>query len=271
MVQGSNGSQSSGVDILEDVSLASFGASPQGIRPFGASLLSWQVTGPKAKFSVVLNGATVVQNGEQIVQPTQTTPYRLSAVAAGATKFLGMVTVTVDELACQTNSLFNPSTTIKGFLNGNIGSQPGITLQGNPEVDFSPGMIKFTVKFSVPYGGDAFIYAELWLRISDGHITSVAQFVTSDVSFPNYIELAALFSSSVSKQIADGRASVSAAARDLVTGLGELLDFLAVFPHKFVKHRVSIGVDEQGHGTIDVQACPNDLLIRLSEMSAIGE
>ena len=270
MVQGSNGSQSSGVDILEDVSLASFGASPQGIQPFGASLLRWQVTGPKTKFSVVLNGATVAHNGEQIVQPTQTTPYRLSAVAVGATKFLGVVTVTVDDLACQTNSLFNPSVAIKGFLTGNIGS-PGITLQGDPEVDFSPGMIKFTAKFSVPHGGDAFIYAELWLRILDGHITSVAQFVTSGVSFPNYLELAAVFSSSVSKQIADGRAKVSASAQELVTGLGEYLDFLAVFPHGFVKHRVSIGVDEQGHGTIDVQACPNDLLIRLSELSAIGE
>ena len=57
------------LDILADVSLESFNANPTAIIPFGASVLSWRVTGPTSGFHVELNQQTVVRSGEQVNTP----------------------------------------------------------------------------------------------------------------------------------------------------------------------------------------------------------
>jgi hypothetical protein len=64
-----------GVDILGDVVLKNFTAHPTAIQPFGASVLSWSVSGP-AGFHVKLNNLTVAKSGQQVVQPTSTSSYR---------------------------------------------------------------------------------------------------------------------------------------------------------------------------------------------------
>jgi hypothetical protein len=276
MVQASNGTQSGGgVDVLANVELVSFSARPPQIGPFGASRLEWKVRGPELGFSVRLNGAAVARNGQEIVQPPQTAAYRLSAVSAGVTKFLGIVTVEVDQSACQINSPVNAETTIRSFLIGQLGGRPDVKLSSNPSVTFSAGTIEFGVQFAVGSqsgglisgGGEATIAASLGLRIRGGHVMSDMQSISSDVSFGFTDVLAGLFSATASKAMDQARADVAKAAQDLVTGLGELIDGLVMFPPGFIKNSVSIGVDDQGHGTIDVQACPNDLLVALSELS----
>lgn len=267
MVQGADGAQSGGgVEVLEYVELVSFTATPPQIGPFGASQLRWEITGPQLGFVVRLNGATVARVGQEIVQPPQTATYRLSAVSAGVTKFLGIVSLDVDKSGCQTTSLFSPEVAIKGFLSGQLASRSDVTIEGAPSVAFSPGTIEFRLQFAVR-GGDATIGASLGLRVQGGHVVSEPKSIQSDIDFRSWEAFLGLFSASVSNAMDQGRAAVAKAAQDLVTGLGEYLDFLAVCPQGFVKNSVSIGVDDQGHGTIDVQACPDDLLVALSELS----
>jgi hypothetical protein len=265
--QGANGAESGGgADVLENVELVSFTATPTQLGPFGASKLVWEVRGPQLGFFVRLNGATVARNGQEIVQPPQTATFRLSAVAAGATKFLGIVTVEVDTSACQITPLFNPEVAIRGFLSGQLGGRSDVTIQSEPSVIFSPGVIEFILQFGVAHG-DATIAASLGLDVHGGHVVSETNSIYSDIDFSRWTQLASIFSGGVSKAMVDGKAAVAKAGQDLVTGLGEYVDLLAVVPKRFVKNSVSIGVDDQGHGTIDVQACPDDLLVVLSELS----
>jgi hypothetical protein len=96
---------------------------------------------------------------------------------------------------------------------------------------------------------------------------SGTKLTSSDISFGFTDVLAGLFSRTASHAMDQARADVAKAAQDLVMGLGEFIDGVVMFPPGFVKNSVSIGVDDQGHGTIDVQACPNDLLVTLIELS----
>lgn len=268
MVQGASGAQSGGgVDVLENVDLVSFTAAPPQISPFGASELKWTVTGPPTAFFVRLNATTVARNGQEIVEPAQTATYRLSAVAEGVTKFLGIVTVKVDKSACQVNSLFNPEIAIRGFLAGQLAGRSDVTVQTDPAVTFSPGTIAVKLQFGVTHG-DATIDATLGLRIQGGHVVSEPTLIYADIAFPVWLQLLSVGSPSVRNAMVQGKATVRKAAQDLVTGVGEFVDFLATFPRGFVKNSVSIGVDDQGHGTIDIQACPNDLLVALTGLSA---
>ncbi|HEX8903527.1 MAG TPA: hypothetical protein VF771_01655 [Longimicrobiaceae bacterium] len=53
-----------GAEVLDDVVLESFTASPDHIGPFGASHLAWSVEGPPG-FRVELNGLGVQKIGER--------------------------------------------------------------------------------------------------------------------------------------------------------------------------------------------------------------
>src|SRR5262245_24857203 len=96
-----------GNDVLADVSLTTFEAQPPAIGPFGASVLSWEVEGPKG-FHVELNRQPVARKGKQIVQPTHDSEYRLTANTVQRSKFLGRVQVTVDQSSCESFELNNP-------------------------------------------------------------------------------------------------------------------------------------------------------------------
>src|SRR5258707_2352828 len=109
------GQDDTGVDILADVELKSFKADPTSIGPFGASVLSWQVTGPTG-FHVELNGQTVTKSGQEVVQPISTTVYRLVARAGRFNKPLKTLQVVVDASACQLNSINNPRSAIQAPL-----------------------------------------------------------------------------------------------------------------------------------------------------------
>jgi hypothetical protein len=89
-----------GKEILKEVKLISFQASPETIEPFEEVQLSWEVKGPENKFSVRLNNATVAPTGSATVNPVSTTQYELRALALLASKSLGRVTVVVNRDNC---------------------------------------------------------------------------------------------------------------------------------------------------------------------------
>jgi hypothetical protein len=270
MAQSTNGDGA--VDILSDVELVSFTATPDHIGSFGASQLAWNVEGPKTGFHVTLNGATVARVSGEIVQPQTTTSYRLSAVSAGATKSLRTLTVQVDNSGCEINSLFNPKVTITGFLNSQIEARKDLYFNADTEVIFSPGTIRFKLHLGKSLSGSPDpsieIDASLGLVVVRGHIISSVQKINTDVSLPWYVM--GIFGLIVETQLLLAKADVQNSAQELVTGIGSLIDFLAVFSNPtLIKRNVSIGVDEDGHGTIEIQACPNSLLVKLAEASAV--
>jgi hypothetical protein len=74
------------LDKLNQVKLKSFTATPTRIGPFGASVLSWEVTGPTGEFGVELGGTQVPPLSFRPVRPAVTSRYRLSGRVGSSEK-----------------------------------------------------------------------------------------------------------------------------------------------------------------------------------------
>ena len=262
-----------GIEVLSDVELVSFKANPASIGPFGASTLAWEVKGPQAGFHVELGTTNVPRKGHKIVQPQSTTTFRLKAVAAGAVKSLGSLTVAVNTASCETISLFNPHVTIRGFIDSQIEQKKDLYIKDDTEVIFSPGTIRFKLHLgkNVPNFPDANVEidASFGLKVEEGHVVSFEKTIKVDVSVPWYAWLVPGAALGLALAIAMGEDSARSSTKKLIDGVGLLLDFVSPFSNSnLVKHSVRVGVTEDGDPTIDVQACPNDLLVKLSELSA---
>lgn len=275
MAQSTNGDGDGGIDVLSEVELVSFTASPDHIASFGASQLSWEVQGPQRGFHVTLNGVTVARVGEEIVQPQTTTSYHVSAVSGSVTKALRTITVRVDDSGCEVNSLFNPQVTITNFFNTQIEARNDLYFNADTEVIFSPGTIRFKLhlgkSISTAPDPNIEIDASFGLMVSQGHIVSTVQDIKTDISFPWYVT--GIFGAIIDLQLLISNANTDAqnSAQQLITGIGQLIDFIAVFSNPaLVKRNVRIGVDDNRKGTIDVQACPNTLLVKLAEVSSVA-
>jgi hypothetical protein len=278
MAQVTNGDGHGGIDVLSDVELLSFTASPDQIGPFGASKLAWEVQGPQTGFHVTLNGVTVPRAAGEIVQPQTTSSYHLNAVSAGVTKGLRTITVRVDDSGCQIHSLFNPQVTIRGFLNTQIDARKDLFFKAATEVIFSPGKIQFKLHLGKSIGfpnPSIEIDASLGLVVSQGHIVSTVENIYANVGFSTYewqvfgaqIQWELLLSNT---SISNANADAYSSAQELITGIGQLIDSTTAFSNQtLIKHNVRIGVDDDGHGTIDIQACPNNLLVKLAEASSV--
>jgi hypothetical protein len=283
MAQVTNGDGQGGIDVLSDVELLSFTALPDQIGSFGASQLAWEVQGPQTGFHVTLNGVTVARVGGEIVQPQTTTSYHLNAVSAGVTKGLRTITIRVDDTGCEINSPFvNPQATIRGFLNSQIDARKDLYFKAGTEVIFSPGKIQFKLhlgKSSSGYPDPSIeIDASLGLVVSQGHIVSTVQNINANVGYSAFewmvfgavIELQLLLSNNTNA-LSNANADAHNSAQELITGIGQLVDGTSVFSNRMlIKRNVLIGVDGDGHGTIDIQACPNNLLVMLAEASSVG-
>lgn len=99
-------------DLLGEVTLKRFEATPRSLRPFQTSVLRWQVDAPTG-VSIKLNGATVAKSGSKSVQPSASQMFRLYAHVGRFSKFLGAVTVNVDVSQCASRD----STIVDELLN----------------------------------------------------------------------------------------------------------------------------------------------------------
>jgi hypothetical protein len=168
------------LDILEQVQLDHFTASPTSIGPFGASTLSWKVTGP-AGFHVELGNFTVAKTGQRTVQPLSTTSFVLTAVAFSARRVLGRVTVQVVTSGCQTSGIVNPRSTIEGALRAGVENSKGLSFRGGNSLvaSFSPGRIRFQMKLSKSVNNfpdpDVDIDVSFGLKVEDGVLVPTAE------------------------------------------------------------------------------------------------
>ena len=139
-----------GVDILEEVTLSHFTASPSTIDPFGNSTLSWKVDGPPVGFRVKLDSQVVSKIGTRTVQPRQTHTFRLSAFIRQASKFLGSATVNVNLGQCISRDSTLIDELIAGVLKQEIDKRTDIYFRdgGKPQVTITTDRMRFILKLA---------------------------------------------------------------------------------------------------------------------------
>jgi hypothetical protein len=260
------------LDILDDVSLNSFTANPTGIGPFGASVLSWSVTGP-AGFHVRLNNQVVTKTGTRVVNPTSTSTFRLSAHAGQASKPLGTVQVTVDRSSCITYDLANPRSAMEAPIRARINSSGDLSFRGSSglAVTFSPGRIHLKLLLEKEVNNfpntDVDINASFGLAVVDGALIPTGQQISIDISFPWYAWLVP--GAALALPIAIDMAKESAAKdmREAIEGLAQLLSFLGLPPKGLRMNTVRIDNGNNGAGVIEFTACSQDLLVRFADIS----
>lgn len=246
---------------LGDVKLLSFTANPNPVPPFGTSQLSWQVTGPKAGFDVLLDGAFVQRDGTATVTPNGTTSYALSAVGFdGGRVALGSITVTTDLSTCEIASISNPVGTIRGFLSANVAT--GATyLRQEPQVTFSPGLIHFHLDLGHHINDlpdpEITIDGTLGLAVVQGKLVAVGPTVTASASEPWYVWLIPGIGLVLSKDLQDAANQAAQGGEELANGLAEFLNILVVFSNSnLVENTVDVEPTADGIGSINVWGCP---------------
>jgi hypothetical protein len=157
----SNGdSQEQAYEILEQVTVDYFRADPTAPGPFGFSVLSWKVDGPRG-FLVKINGIRVERVGSKAIQPRISQTFHLYAHVSNYYRFLRSVTITVDLSAC----VPDPNQLVGAYINKGlveginadpdlyfrvIGQRDGSGrihfIESTPETMITAGRIRFILK-----------------------------------------------------------------------------------------------------------------------------
>ena len=263
-----------GLDILGEVNLEFFTANPTAIAPFGASVLTWLVSGPKG-FQVLLNASPVEANGQQAVQPTETTTYSLYATAGQFKRQLGKVTVTVDAAGCQTNSISNPRSTIQAAIAENINTSGDLYFKDGsvPNISFAPGMI--TIQLHLGYRVKHFpdptvdITASFGLAVMNGALVEKDEQINADVSEVWYAWLipGAIIGLTIALDL--GKDKARERMHNGLLSLVQLLNYYLTPPKGFRMQSVSIEAGNNGAGIVETVQCPDSMLLQLAGLSSI--
>lgn len=271
--------ESPGPDTLGDVSLKFFRAQPTAIGPFGAATLSWSVTGPP-NFHVKLNGRDVPKTGNQIVQPTSTSSYRLTAHAQQASRTLGNVQVTVDRSTCQTFDLANPQSAMASAIRAQIKNTEDLYVRPwnpmNPSgpdilVTFSPGRIRLRMKLGKRLNNrpdpTVHIDASFGLAVREGVVEAIAEQVSVDVTVPAWVWLIPTIALGLAIALAMAKDNAIKKVHEMIDGMAQLLGFLGSAPPGTRLSTVRIDDGNNGAGVVEFTACSTSLLTKLAELS----
>lgn len=265
------------VDILSQVSLQSLTVNPDVIGPFGAALLTWKVDGPRG-FGIELNRRRVARRGERVVQPLSSTTYTVVALARGARRLLGSVTLNVDLSRCDTFELaFDVKELLEGALASTVESGD-IYLRQRPIVTFTPSRISFRLKLGkrVDKISDPTIRIEgsFGLSVQDGEIVAVGEAVDADVSVPKYVWLLPGAMVWLPIMLSNGKHDAMAGGRRAIAGLVDLLAFSWTPADGVRRHSLRI-VAEDDFGGLEVTECPStelrELVVLAAERDAAGK
>jgi len=269
---GGGGGFDNGVDILGDVTLESFKARPTSIGPFGASVLSWSVSGPVG-FHVKLDFQDVAKSGTRAVQPASTTTYRLSAHAGQASRTLGTVQVAVDRSSCETYDIGNPQSAMTAPLRQGILQSGDLYFRSSPglSITFSPGRILIKLRLGKEINNfpnpDVDIDASFGLAVHDGSLAPVAEQISVDISVPWYAWLAPGAPIGLAIAIDMSRDSARKKMHDTIQGLVQVLGFYGTPPQGKRLSTVRVDDGNNGAGVVEFTACSEDLLIKFAEVS----
>lgn len=268
-----------GVDILDKVSLTSFRAQPTAIGPFGASTLSWAVSGPPG-FTVKLNGRDVPKTGQQIVHPVSTTSFRLSAHARQASKPLGNVTVSVDRSSCETFDLANPQSAMAAAIRAQITNSEDLYFLTLPPpvepliVSFSPGRIRIRMELGKRKNNSpdpsVHIDASFGLAVREGTLEAIAEQISVSVTVPWWVWLVPTLALGLAIALAMAEDSAKKDVQEMIDGLAQLLGFLGSPPQGKRLSTVRVDNGNNGAGVVEFTACSTELLVKLADLSGVA-
>ena len=144
-----------GANLLEQVELLSFTATPDHVLPFQSSTLRWNVKTPGGvAFSVDFFASRVSATGMKVVQPVVTSEFALQARALQAETTLGTVTVFVDASQCMQQVKADCAFDIGVFVGAGILTAVGKqgysgTLDHTPQASITSGLISFDGKATI--------------------------------------------------------------------------------------------------------------------------
>jgi hypothetical protein len=248
---------------LEKVELESFKATPPTISPFGQSELRWRATAPSS-VQFQLDGRPVPRIGSQVVRPSDTRTFKLTAHSGPLSDFVGQVTVSVDLGACTTIFLSEDLVreTLDAVVEEFLIDHPQVQKRAAPFVDVTPNGIVLKLRFEIEVkcsrNPDFNVDALIGLRIEGTEI------VPSFKSFEGNLDYSALedalnftigaflgFGPQLAIAIAEDNAQ-SAARRAILDGLsGEIEDVLRAAPLGSAPSRLVLRDDG-----IEIRLCP---------------
>lgn len=264
-----------GADVLGDVSLKFFNAQPAAIGPFGASVLNWAVEGPPG-FHVRLNNRQVAKKGQQVVHPTSTTSFRLSAHAGQASRTLGNVQVSVDRSSCETYDIGNPQSAIRAPVTAQINNSGDLYFRSDPgiSVTFSPGRIRLRLTLAKRQNNfpdpSVDIDATFGLTVNDGALIPFGEQISVDVSVPFWAWFIPGAFPGLAIALDQGKEDARKQTHEAIQGIAQILSFHALPPQGLRLSTVRIDDGNNGAGVIELTACKQDLLVRYAELSELA-
>lgn len=174
-------------ELLKQVTLEKFTATPKTIPTFGSVTLTWEVTLPEDPvfdITITLNKEAVAPTGSRSKTLSQSTPFILSAVTEHAGRLLRALNVTVDHSECQTRlveaSLI--SSILKSEFDSRFSGSNRFSLRGDgTEVTLGSGaiMIHVPLTINVPDWFDADMSIDIQLSMVPGKPLGIAVSQTS--------------------------------------------------------------------------------------------
>jgi len=199
------------VEVLGDVDLNSFTASPATIAPFGGgSTLRWSVSLPQLGVQVRLNGRTVTASGSQAVHPSVSTRYTLTAHHRGASRQLGAVTVHVETSGCITVTV--PESTIRDAIRRAVDeidrAESRFSQRSPARVEIDPDGIHVALRLKVAIDNfadpDVDVDCTIGLRLRAGAVEVYLRRFTVDVDFPWWVTVVTAGVSKIVEEFVDG-------------------------------------------------------------------
>jgi hypothetical protein len=249
------------LELLDDVHLVSFTATPSALGPFGVSLLRWNVTGVKAPVRIVLNNLQVPAVSQRSVWPLTGTLYNLSAVVGNARKSLGNVFVQVDLSTCEEVVLLDSFRVLRELLFNIVNNQPETYWSGadssHLSVSAADGRIHFRMVFRQRIRGpDLWITctASFGLGVTDGRFVAVGTTARGTAKFPTWFGFLTGFLGGLALAVNEADQKATNAAHGFVNAILQLLNFLLVPPDGKRVRTVEVG-NRDGQPFISYTAC----------------
>jgi len=246
--QGNGTNDPQSTDILAQVKLESFTATPSTIVPFQSSVLAWTVSGPKeGGFTVALDRDGVNPVARLAVSPPASRGYGLTARAGTIITDLGGTYVNVDTSACQivptrlTNShAYILQQLMDGILKADSSlyqtppdlDGPGPAKLNEPSLSYQPGVMifDFYVSKRIANQPDPRIHAHietgLAINEADGSIQFANPSLQTDVSNAGWLYLVPLLNDYVLLKTALSEPAIHQKFEPLFGGILSLLELV---------------------------------------------
>lgn len=269
------------IDILAQVSLESFRATPTSIGPFGSSVLEWRAEGPPTGWGLILDGRSVARSGAIAVRPQFSRSYGLSARARRYARSLGSVRVDVDLDACETNQFFDFRWILDGALRQFVENDPELRFRTAfgivqyPSIEFEPDRISFSLRLKKSQDNfpdpSVNIDVRFGLAVADEAIVVSPADINVDISVPWYAwtipGAVPALAIAISMARDGARQRVRASLDQLAAGVAFLL-----LPSDRRPHSIRILPGENNEGVLELLHCPDaELGVFLGEDAGVHE